>query len=228
MFGFCFYAIEGIATLYRARNATYFSGYVYGRPCRSPSCWLDSGDRAMLGPDMVRETSEAIELAKMRMKAAQDRQKRYTDGKRKFVEFSIGELVYVKISPMKGVMRFGYKGKLSPRYIGPYPIIGVIGTVAYRIQLPESLSGVHNVFHVSMLRKAVADPLVVVDPQEIPVEENATFVARPRAIVGRDSKRTRRTILEMVKVQWSEDPRDATWELETTIRRDYPELFAEA
>lgn len=201
---------------------------LYGRPCRSPSCWLDSGDRAMLGPDMVRETSEAIELAKMRMKAAQDRQRQYADGKRKFVEFSIGELVYVKISPMKGVMRFGYKGKLSPRYIGPYPIIGVIGTVAYRIQLPESLSGVHNVFHVSMLRKAVADPLVVVDPQEIPVEENATLVARPRAIVGRDSKRTRRTILEMVKVQWSEDPRDATWELETTIRRDYPELFAEA
>lgn len=201
---------------------------LYGRPCRSPSCWLESGDRALLGPDLVRDTTERVELIKRRMKQAQDRQKSYADGKRKHAVFSIGDMVYLKISPMRGVMRFGFKGKLSPRYVGPYPIIGVVGPVAYRVQLPENLAGVHNVFHVSMLRHSVGDPRVVVQPQEeLLIADDATYMVKPHAIVGHDTKTNRRATIKMVKVQWSTDPRDATWELESRIRDKYPELFVD-
>ena len=125
-------------------------------------------------------------------------------------------------------MCFGFQGKLSPRYVGPYPIIGVVRPVAYRVQLPENLADVHNVFHVSMLRYSVGDPKAVVQPQEdIQITDDATYVIKPHAIVGHDTKTNRRATIRMVKVQWSTDPRDATWEIESRIREKYPELFTE-
>ena len=111
-----------------------------------------------MGPDIIRDATEAVEKIRKRMLAAQDRQKFYADPKRRPLEFSIGDKVFLKVAPMKGIMRFGKKGKLSPRFIGPYEILEKVGNVAYRLALPLELSSVHNVFHVSMLRRYISDP----------------------------------------------------------------------
>ena len=105
---------------------------LYGRKCRSPICWDDVNKSLNLGPEMIEETTEKVKLVQERMKATQVRQKSYADSKRRELEFEVGEKVLLKVSPTKGVMRFGRKGKLSPRYIGPYEILEVVGEVAYR------------------------------------------------------------------------------------------------
>ena len=109
------------------------------------------------------------------MKAAQSRQKSYADKRRRQLEFEIGDKVFLRISPTKGVMRFVKKGKLSPRYIGPFEILDRIGPVAYRVALPPALSSVHNVFHVSMLRKYVPDPTHVIDYEPLQFQEDLTY-----------------------------------------------------
>ena len=133
------------------------------------------------------------------------------------MELKVGDLVFLKVSPMKGVMRFGKKGKLAPRFVGPFEIIAHIGKLAYRLDLPPSLSMVHNVFHVSMLRKCLKDPQVIVQPTELEVNEDLTYVVKPITIVDRDVKQLRRKTVNLVKVQWSNDENDVTWELEEKI-----------
>ena len=140
----------------------------------------------MLGPDMIREEMEKVEMVRRRMKEAQDRQKSYADKRRKDLEFEVGDVVYVKITPIKGVIRFGKAGKLAPRYIGPFKIIERIGSLAYRVELPERLSGVHNVFHVSHLRKSMPDPSSVVEKSvqdDLEIELNLTVVRNSVSIV---------------------------------------------
>ncbi|BFG20725.1 hypothetical protein CerSpe_069980 [Prunus speciosa] len=130
---------------------------LYGRKCRSPVHWDEVGERKVLGPQMVQEANEGIEIIREKMKVAQSRQKSYADAKRKDREFVVGYKVFLKVAPMKGVMRFGKKGKLSPRFIGLFEILERIGELAYKLALPPALAGVHDVFHVSMLRKYVHD-----------------------------------------------------------------------
>ena len=130
---------------------------LYGRKCRSPVGWFEVGEIALIGPDLVFEAMEKVRLIRERLKSAQSRQKSYSDNRRKDIEFEVNDWVYLKISPMKGVMRFGKKGKLSPRYIGPYKILRKMGKVAYALDLPTDLAMVHPVFHVSMLRKFIGD-----------------------------------------------------------------------
>ena len=140
---------------------------LYGRPCRSPTCWWESTDKLILGPNMIRETSEKIDLIRRRMKTAQDRQKSYTDKRRTNLEFEVGDKVFLKVSPLRNVVRFGSVGKLAPRFVGSFPIIEKIGKMTYRVQLPERLAGVHNVFHVSHLRKCLHESTEVVEPSMI-------------------------------------------------------------
>ena len=111
----------------------------------------------MFGPDYVKETNDKITLIKERIKVSQDRQKSYADGRRKPLEFKVGDLVFLKISPMRKVMRFGKKGKLTPRYVGPYEIVERVRNLTYKLKLPEEMKGIHDVFHVSQLRKCVHD-----------------------------------------------------------------------
>ena len=125
---------------------------LYGRHCRTPLCWTELKEKKLIGPDLVQQTDEKIRLIKSRLKAAQDRQKSYSDLKRKDVEYEAGTKVFLKVSPWRKILRFGKKGKLSPRFIDPYEILECIGPVAYRLALPPELSRIHNVFHVSMLR----------------------------------------------------------------------------
>ena len=135
---------------------------LYGRPCRSPLCWAEYEDRITLGPDYLRETSEAVRIVRERLKTAQSRQKSYADRRRRPLEFMVGDFIFLRVSPMRGVTRFGIKGKLAPRFTGPFEITERVGPLAYRLDLPQLLSNVHNVFHVSMLRKYEPEPSQVI------------------------------------------------------------------
>ena len=130
-------------------------------------------------------TSEKVHIIQPRLKTVFSRQKCYADPKRKDVSFSPRDLVFLKVSHMKGVMRFGKKDKLAPRYIGPFEIKSRVGKVAYRLVLPPELSRIHLVFHVSMLRKYIPDPSHVLQPQTVEISENMTYEEYPMAIVDR-------------------------------------------
>nr|GEY13488.1 putative reverse transcriptase domain-containing protein [Tanacetum cinerariifolium] len=125
---------------------------LYGRKCRPPILWAEVGEGQLIGPEIVKETTEKISQIKDRLKAAQDRQKGYADKRKKPLEFSVGDHVLLKVSPWKGLVRFGKKGKLAPRFVGPFEITKRISPVAYRLRLPVELNGVHDTFHVSNLK----------------------------------------------------------------------------
>ena len=116
------------------------------------------GERRLVGPELVQITSEKVKVVRDNLKIARDRQKSYADNRRSDLQFEIGDRVFLKISPWKGVLRFGRRGKLRPRYIGPYEIIAIVGPVAFKLKLPPELSRIHDIFHVSMLRKYIPDP----------------------------------------------------------------------
>ncbi|PKI60870.1 hypothetical protein CRG98_018743 [Punica granatum] len=137
----------------------------YGRACRTSLCWNEVGERQLTGPEIVDLTVEKVKVIRERLKTAQGRQKNYADKRRKDLEFQQGDRVFLKVSSWKGIMRFGKKGKLSPRYIGPYEILERIGKVAYWLALPPELSRIHNMFHVSMFRKYIPDPSHVLSYQ---------------------------------------------------------------
>ena len=145
---------------------TPFEG-LYGRRCRSPVCWDDVGERKFLGLKLVQLTVEKIALIKERLKTTQRRQKSYVDNRRRDLEFEVGDHVFLQVSPMKFVMRFGRKEKLSPRFVGPFEILEIVGTLAYKVALSPCLSKIHNVFHVSTLRKYVFDASHVVKLEPI-------------------------------------------------------------
>ncbi|GKC99362.1 putative reverse transcriptase domain-containing protein [Tanacetum coccineum] len=131
---------------------------LYGRKCRSPIMWAEIREGQLIGPELVQETTEKISQIKDRLKAARDRQKSYADKRRKPLDFSVGDYVLLKVSPWKGVVRFGKKGKLAPRFVGPFEIIEKVVPVAYQLDLPEELNGVHDTFHMSNLKKCLVDP----------------------------------------------------------------------
>ncbi|GJW42172.1 putative reverse transcriptase domain-containing protein [Tanacetum coccineum] len=126
---------------------------LYGRKCRSPVCWAEVGEAQLTGPELIQEITEKIVLIKQRMQAAQDQQKSYTDRKRKPMEFEVGDRVMLKVSPWKGVVRFGKRGKLNPRYVRPFKVLAKVRKVAHKLELPQKLSRVHHTFHVSNLKK---------------------------------------------------------------------------
>ena len=164
-------------------------------------------------------TIEKITLIKERLKAAQSKQKSYADNRRRDLEFEVGDHVFLKVSPMKSVMRFGRKGKLSPRFVGPFEILEKVGALAYKVALPPSLSKIHNVFHVSSLRKYVFYPSHVVELEPIQIFEDLTYKNVPIQIVDVMDKVLRHVVVKLVKVQWSNHSiREATWELEDEMR----------
>ncbi|GJZ71454.1 putative reverse transcriptase domain-containing protein [Tanacetum coccineum] len=202
---------------------------LYGRKCRSPVIWTEVGENQLIGPELVQETTEKIFQIKERLKTARSRQKSYADKRRKPLEFEVGDRVLLKVSPWKGVVRFGKKGKLAPRYVGPFEIIERVGPVAYRLKLPQELSCVHDTFHVSNLKKCLAEPDVQVPLDEIEIDENLRFVEEPIEIVERDVKKLKRRRIPLVKVRWnSRQGAEYTWEREDQFRKKYPNLFSES
>ena len=173
----------------------------------------------------MEQASEAIRKIRQRMKAVQSRQKSYTDEKRRPLEFEAGDTVFLKTSPMKGVMRFCQKGKLSPRYVGPFEILERVGKVAYQLALPPAISGLHDVFHVLMLRKYVADPAHILKQPEVEITPNLKREVRPEKILGRSEKQLRNRAIPLVQVKWEgHATKEATWEQEDEIREKYPAL----
>ncbi|XP_073056887.1 uncharacterized protein [Primulina eburnea] len=199
---------------------------LYGRKCRSPLFWDEVGERKMLGPELVQQMVDVVALIRERMKTAQSRQKSYADVRRRPLAFEVGDHVFVKIAPLKGVMRFGKKGKLSPRFIGPFEILDRIGERAYRLTLPPDLDKVHNVFHVSMLRKYVSNPIHVLRHEPLDLMPNLSYHERPVQILDRKVKVLRNKKIGIVKVLWSNHIiEEATWEPEEEMKQRYPELF---
>ncbi|XP_074298815.1 uncharacterized protein LOC141629762 [Silene latifolia] len=199
---------------------------LYGRRCRSPVCWDEPGDVLALGPDVIAATIDRVQLIQSRMKAAQDRQKSYADVRRRPLEFEVSDLVFLKVSPMKGVKRFGIKGKLSPKFIGPYPIVERVGEVAYKLKLPASMGKTHDVFHVSQLRKYVSDPAHVIEPEVLEIEPDLTYEERPIRITDRKEKRLRNKVVPLVKVlRRCNRFEEETWETESSMRIKHPHLF---
>lgn len=180
----------------------------------------------MVGPDIVHETSEKIRVIKDKLLVARSRQKSYADNRRRDLEFEVGDKVFLKISPYKGIMRYGKKGKLAPRYVGPYEIMERVGNVAYRVILPTSLQGIHNVFHVSVLRKYQPDSGHVLAEEELNVQPNLAYEEHPIKILDRREKVLRRKKIGLVKVLWkNHGVEEATWELEDKMRNAHPYLF---
>ncbi|KZV25174.1 hypothetical protein F511_41449 [Dorcoceras hygrometricum] len=198
---------------------------LYGRKCRSPIHWYDV-ERIEIRPDIIEQTSEAIKRIHDRMKTAQSRQKSYADSHRRDLNFKVGDHVFFKITPMKGVMRFGKKGKLSPRFIGSFQILERIGTLAYRLALPPEMSAVHNVFNISALRKYIVNSLHVLRHEPIQLSSDLSYEEVPENILARENRKLRNRTIPMIKIQWANHTeREATWEVESDMQRIYPNLF---
>ena len=201
---------------------------LYGRKCRTLVCWDEVGERKLVGPEIVQVTCDKIKFIRDRLKIAQERQKSYANNRRKDLEFEAGDMVFLRISPWKGVLRFGKRGKLSPQYIGPYRIVERIGEVAYRLEFPFDLDRIHDVFHVSMLCKYIPDPSHVLIEQPVEIQENLTYEEEPVQILDRREQVLLNKTIPLVKVLWRcHIVKEATWEPNAQMRRQYPQLFSE-
>nr|GEW79504.1 putative reverse transcriptase domain-containing protein [Tanacetum cinerariifolium] len=176
---------------------------LYGRKCRSPICWAKVRDARLTGPEIIHETTEKIIQIKSRIQAARDRQKSYADLKRKRIDFQVGDRVMLNVSPWKGIVRFGKRGKLNPRYIGPFKVLSKVGDVAYRLELPQQLSRVHNTFHVSNLKKCLSDESLVISLDELRMDDKLHFVEEPVEIMDREIKQLKKIRIPIIKVRWN-------------------------
>ena len=191
---------------------------LYGRKCRIPLCWMELSEKKVICPNLIQETEEKVKMIREILKVATDRQKSYADIKRKDIRYEIGEKVFFKVSPWKKVMRFGKKGKLSPRFIAPYEVIEKVGPVAYRLALPPDLEKIQNVFYVSMLRRYRSDPSHVVSSETIELRPDLTYEEEPVEILAREVKELWNKKILLVKVLWrNHKTEEATWESEETM-----------
>ena len=191
---------------------------LYGRKCQTPLCWYQDGESLIVGPEMVQQTTEKVKLIRERMRAAQSRQKSYADHGRRPLMFEEGEHVFLRVTPTTGVGRAIKSRKLTPKFIGPYQIIRRVGPVAYQIALPPSLSNIHDVFHVSQLRRYIPDPSHVIVPDEVQLKEDLSFEVPPIRIDDRRIKQLRGKEIPLVKVIWNPTTGDTTWEREDKMR----------
>jgi hypothetical protein len=166
--------------------------------------WSEVGERALVGPALIKEAEERVADIREKLKAAQSRQKSYADRKRREASFNPGDFAYLKVSPIRGTRRFQVHRKLAPRYIGPYKVLKRVGAIAYRLELPEEMSDIHPVFHVSQLRRC----LKVLEEKRVPVETidlqpDLRYQEVPIKILDTVVKRTRTSEVRVCRVQWS-------------------------
>jgi hypothetical protein len=181
---------------------------LYGRKCTTPLLWSGVGERSLFGPDIIKDAEEKVRLIRDRLKIAQSRQKSYADSKRREVTYEVRDTAYLRVSPLRGVKRSGVKGKLAPRFVGPFKVLAQKGEVAYELELPESLSVVHNMFHVSQLKKCHLEmaetPLRDTIPlEEVQLECDLTYEEKPIKILETSERVTRTKTIKFCKVQWN-------------------------
>jgi hypothetical protein len=156
------------------------------------------------------------------MKDAKSRQESYANKRHQPLEFEAGDRVYLRVSPMRGVKRFGIKGKMAPRYIGLFPVLGRLGAMAYQLVLLPSLVGVHNVFHISQLKKCQKPPTDVVIDDVTPLDADQSYPEHPVKLLGQQHRVMRQWMIYFYKVQWSRhSEKEATWENEKFLRSNY-------
>ncbi|KAK1628768.1 hypothetical protein QYE76_003083 [Lolium multiflorum] len=205
---------------------------LYGRKCRTPLNWSEVGESQVFGPDVLREAEEKVHKIREYLKTAQSRQKSYADKRRREMTFEIGDFVYLKVSPLKGMQRFQLKGKLAPRYVGPFKVLSRRGEVSYQLELPEEMAAVHNVFHISLLRKCLEVPEKTevfknIDHRSVDINTDLTYREVPIRILEEAYRTTRTRSIKFLKIQWSNHTEDeATWEREEDMKKEYPDLFS--
>ncbi|GJR40220.1 putative reverse transcriptase domain-containing protein [Tanacetum coccineum] len=216
--------IQTLKDIYHASIKAAPFEVLYGRKCRSPVCWAEVGDAQLTDPELVQETTKKIVQIKQRIQAARDRQKSYANVRHKPLEFQVGDRVMLKVSPWKGVVRFGKRGKLNPRYIRPFMVLAKVRTVAYRLELPQQLSRVHSTFHVSNLNKCLSDEPLAVPLEEIHIDDKLRFVEEPVEIMDREVKRLKQSRIPIINVRWnSKKGPEFTWERKDQFRRSIPQ-----
>ncbi|GKA51289.1 putative reverse transcriptase domain-containing protein, partial [Tanacetum coccineum] len=194
------WTIQTLKDMLRACVLDFEKGWDKHLPlCRSPICCAEVGDSQLLGQEIIHETAEKIVQIKSCIQAACDRQKSYAYVRRKPLEFQLGDKIMLKVSPWKGVIRFGKRGKLNPHYIGPFKIIAKVGTVAYRLELPEQLSKVYSTFHVSNLKKCMSDEPLAIPLDEIQVDDKLHFIEEPVKIMDREVKHLKQSRILIIK-----------------------------
>jgi hypothetical protein len=199
---------------------------LYGRKCRTPLYWDQAGERQFFGPKIIQEAEEQVRIIQENLRVAQTRQKSYAENRRRPLEFEEGDHVYLNVSPIRGMRRFKVKGKLSPRFIGPFRIFRRVGEMAYQLELPDHLSDVHDVFHVSQLKKCLSVPKEQLPMEELSVQGDLTYTEYPIKIIDTLTRVTRNKVIKLCKVQWSHHGEDeATWEREEELRIEFSHLF---
>ena len=199
---------------------------LYGKKCRTPLNQVEVGDHGYFGPEFIKEAREQVTIIRSHLKATQSRQKSYADKRRRLLQFGVEDYVYLKVSPMRGVHRFGIHGKLAPRYVGPYKVLKQCSLVAHHLQLPDILSTVHNVFHVSQLKKCLRVLDEVVEIEGLPLQLDLTYIEHLVKILDEKERVTRNNVVRFYKVQRQNHSEDeATWEQESYILKHYPHLL---
>ncbi|WMV37690.1 hypothetical protein MTR67_031075 [Solanum verrucosum] len=196
---------------------------LYGRRCMSPIVWFEVGKVTLIGTELVHEAMEKVRLIRERLKMAQSRQKSYANVRRRELEFDIDDRVYLKISPMKRVIRFGKNGKLSPHYVGTYQILRRFNKVAYELDLPSELASMHPVFYVLLLKKCISDPTLVVPLESVGVKESLSYEGIPNEILDHQVWKLRNKEVASMKFLWRNQlVEGATWEVEANMMSKYP------
>ncbi|GJX04324.1 putative reverse transcriptase domain-containing protein [Tanacetum coccineum] len=196
--------IQTLEDMLRACVIDFGKGWERHLPlCRSPVFWAKVGDVQLTGPEIIHETIEKIVQIRQRLQVARDRQRSYANVRRQPLQFQVGDRVMLKVSPQKGVIRFGKQGKLNPQYIGPFKILKRVGPVAYTLELPEELNNVHSTFHVCNLKKCLSDESLVIPMKELRHDDKINFVEEPVEIMDREVKQLKKSRIPIVKVRWN-------------------------
>jgi hypothetical protein len=199
---------------------------LYGRRCRSPLNWIEPGEKIIFGPDLVEEAKATVRRIQDNLKAVKSRQETYANKRHRPLEFKVGNHVYFRVSPMKGVKRFGVKQKLAPRYIRPFLILEKCGIVAYKLDLQPSLARVHDIFHVSQMKKCLKAPVDVVLPEVTPLVADLSYPEHPIKVLDQKDRVTRHKIIKFFKLQWSNDSKEeTTWESEDFLHSHHPDFI---
>jgi hypothetical protein len=201
---------------------------LYGHRCRTPLFWSQTGEWKGFGPEILQEAEKQVHMVRENLRIAQSRQKSYADDRRRELSFEVGDFVYLRVSPMRGLRHFNVRGKLAPRFIVPFKILDKRGEVAYQLELSLQLSDVHDGFQVSQLKKCLLVPEEQLPLEDLDSKEDLSYQEYPMKILETSERVTQNKKIKMSKVQWSHHAEEeATWEREEELKAEFPSFFSD-